>query len=98
MNQVLAILEEEENAFVSADVCLQPPADGRVSDGDTDNEDEPVLDASSFSKDQLLAEADFRIRYPNKAVDSLEMNAEVDEREDIEETSTSTQNTDILEP
>ena len=57
MNQVLAILEEEEDVFVSADVCLQPPADGRESDGDTDDEDDPVLDASHFSKDQLLAEA-----------------------------------------
>ena len=97
MNQVLAILEEEEDAFVSADVCLQPPADGRVSDGDTDDEDDPVLDASHFSKAQLLAEADFRIRYPNKTVDSSEMN-EVDEHENIEGTSVSTQCTDLHEP
>ena len=79
LNQVLAIIEEEEDAFVSADVCLQPPADGRESDGDTDHEDEPVLDSSHFSKEQLLSEADFRIRYPNKTVDSSEIN-EVDEQ------------------
>ena len=74
----------EDNAdFVSADIYLMPPGDGRDSDEDTDSEE--GSSANHLNATQLLAPAEFRVNYGTSIVNSLETESDSESESDSDE-------------
>jgi len=78
---VFDILESED--FFDANIYMQPPSNGQLSDEDSD--DEEGTNSQHLSASQLMAPADFRIDFGSYVADSFEVAETVDDDVEVAE-------------